>query len=218
MPHPNAVHILMQIKDQWNISYLFLAAFSSETTDFVLTPRQVSKEWNGWWPCFPKGFMYLAFWCLFDLNIYPSFETLGGQRLLNCLLYLKRRVHKYLSSPFPSGCPENIILTLQQQKMDCQVSLVSLLVIPWGLLNKVSTPIWSFIAGSHFTLNQCRVGNFSCFCTQPVKGSFTKWLSKIYEDLHGREAERKFNYIQLLVISMSEDVPIYCHLKNHLRK
>lgn len=112
MPHPNAVHILMQIKDHCNISYLFLAAFSSETADFVLTPRQAGKEWNGWRPCFPKGFMYLTFWCLFDLNIYLSFETLGEQRLLNCLLSLKRGVHKYLSLPFPSGCPENIILIL----------------------------------------------------------------------------------------------------------
>lgn len=80
MPHPNAMHILMQIKDHCNISYLFLAGFSSERTDFTLTPRQASKEWNGWWTCFPKGFVYLTFWCLFDLNIFPSFEALGEQR------------------------------------------------------------------------------------------------------------------------------------------
>lgn len=109
MPHPNAVHILMQIKDH---CYLVLAGFTSETTDFILTPRQAGKEWNSCWSCFLKGFIYLTFWYLFDLNIYPSFETLGEQRLLNYLLSLKRRAHKYLSLSFPSGCPENIILIL----------------------------------------------------------------------------------------------------------
>lgn len=108
----NALHILMQIKDHCNISCLFLAGFSSETTDFILTPRQAGKEWNSWWPCFPKGFMYLTFWGLFDLNIYPGFVTLGEQRLLNYPLSSKRRVHKYLTLLFPSGCPENIILIL----------------------------------------------------------------------------------------------------------
>lgn len=38
------VHILMQIKDHCNISYLVLAGFSSETTDVMLPPRQARKE------------------------------------------------------------------------------------------------------------------------------------------------------------------------------
>lgn len=112
MPHPNAVHILMQIKGHCNIRFLVLAGFTSETTDFILTPRQAGKEWNSWWPCFPKGFIYLTLWCLFDLNIYPSFETLGEKRFLNYLLSPMRRAHKYLSLSFPSGCPENMILIL----------------------------------------------------------------------------------------------------------
>lgn len=46
----------------------------------------------------------------------------------------------------------------------------------------------------------------------------TKWLSKIYEDSHGKEARRKFNYIQLLVIFISEDVTIFSHLKSLSKK
>lgn len=52
---------------------------------------------------FSHGLYVLDIWYLFDINIYPSFETLGEQRLLKYLLSPKRRVHKYL-------CPSPLVV------------------------------------------------------------------------------------------------------------
>lgn len=65
--------------------------------------------------------------------------------------------------------------------MEYQVFLASLLVVPWGLPNKASTPKWSFIVVSHFNLSQCRIWDFSCFCIQPVTGTLQNASQRFME-------------------------------------
>lgn len=122
---------------------------------------KMGKGWTGWWPCVPKGYIYLTFWCLLDLNICLSMKQ-SVNKAHRVLYFKKEKPQKTLfSHPLQLCCNPNFYLDYLRRKWTTNFSLLHFCPFPRAR--------WARLLPQNEVLLQCRISvysrGFSCFCS-----------------------------------------------------